>query len=121
VLPSRSCVVALIWTVHWCSEQFFLHPCTTYWQLKFCVQILLDGLCKWTNYQVRFQPGQPDNSLVSGVGCLVKWAPQVKNFSFLIEDWDGVSLQSAVHLFFPHAVQCPKKLLPHDTRLLHRP
>jgi hypothetical protein len=31
-----------------------LHPCVPYRQLKFCVQSLLNGLCKQANYQLMF-------------------------------------------------------------------
>jgi hypothetical protein len=40
------------------------HSCTAYQQLKFCVWLLLDGLCKWAKFQVRFQPDQLGHSLV---------------------------------------------------------
>jgi hypothetical protein len=43
----------------------FSHPCAAYEQLKFCVQSLLDGLCKRAKFQVRFRPDQPDHFLVS--------------------------------------------------------
>jgi hypothetical protein len=42
----------------------FSHPCTAYRQLKFCLQWSLDGLCKWVQFQVRFLPDKPDNSLL---------------------------------------------------------
>jgi hypothetical protein len=42
----------------------FSHPCTAYRQLQFCVQSLLDGLCKRAKFQVRFRPFRPDHSLV---------------------------------------------------------
>jgi hypothetical protein len=46
-----------IWTI-------FSHPCTAYRQLKFCVQSLLDRLCKHAKFQARFRPDKPDHSLV---------------------------------------------------------
>lgn len=60
VLLSHACMVAHTWTL-----SSFWHPCTKQQQLKFYVQPLLDGLCKWAKYQVRFWPNKPDQSLVS--------------------------------------------------------
>jgi hypothetical protein len=37
----------------------FSHPWTAYRQLKFCVQSLLDGLCKRANFQARFRHDKP--------------------------------------------------------------
>jgi hypothetical protein len=42
----------------------FSHPCTAYQQLEFCVQSLLERLCKHANFQARFRPDKPDHSLV---------------------------------------------------------
>jgi hypothetical protein len=47
----------------------FLHPCAAYRQLKFCVQSLLDGLCKREKFQVRFRPDKPDHSLVRSISA----------------------------------------------------
>jgi hypothetical protein len=50
-----------------CSLQIwaiFSHPCTAYRQKKFCVQSLLDRLCKHSKFQARFRPDKPDHSLV---------------------------------------------------------
>jgi hypothetical protein len=37
----------------------FSLPCTEYRQLEFCVQSLLEGLCKREKFQVRFRLNQP--------------------------------------------------------------
>jgi hypothetical protein len=49
-----------LWTI-------FSHPCTMYQQLKFCVQSLLDRLCKRAKFQVWFRPDKPDHFLVRTV------------------------------------------------------
>jgi hypothetical protein len=46
-----------LWTI-------FSHTFTAYRQLKFCVQTLLDGLCKRAKFQARFRPDKPDHSIV---------------------------------------------------------
>jgi hypothetical protein len=58
----------------------FSHPCATYRQLKFCVQSLVDELCKRTEFHVRFQCDKPDHSLVSISGFLNVWKLTVQTF-----------------------------------------
>jgi hypothetical protein len=58
-----------------CTSQLravFLHPCTAYRQLQFCVQSLLDRLCKHTKFQMRFRPDKPDHSLVGLPTLLIR-------------------------------------------------
>lgn len=49
----------------------FLHSYTVYRQLKFCVQSLIDELCKWIKFQVRFWHDQSYHSLVRPILCLL--------------------------------------------------
>jgi hypothetical protein len=49
-----------------CTSQLravFSHSCTMYQQLKFCVQSLLDRLCKHSEFQVRFRREKLGHSL----------------------------------------------------------
>jgi hypothetical protein len=43
----------------------FSHPWTEYQQQKFCVQLLLDGMCKWAKFWLKFWPHHLDHSLIS--------------------------------------------------------